>query len=431
MNKKKTTYRRLSIEQRIKLVIEINKRELSSAVICAQKLNVSRQAIYDEIKNHFSDGGPPYQRNIPCSHSGVCLKSGKNRYCFQTNCLEYEEMLCPKLGKFPFVCNKCDCISNSRCGFRKRYYDPNDSHDEALDLRVKARIKSRLEDENIIKINELISPLIKDNRLSLHHAYVTHQDEINYCERTVRRLIYQGVFDAKAHHLPMFNAFQKRNTSVKVTRGQARNYELLEERLYGDYRAYRKSNPEVTTIQLDSVIGKINDRLALMTIYHPDTHFMFGFMYSKGNAMSFLNRLISLRKLIGANKFYEIFPIVLTDNGIEMVKLPEIEFDEETGEQRCRVFYTDPYNSAQKGAIEKNHVYLRRILTKGKSLNNVSQDFINNAFSHINSIVRESLNNKTPYDLFTKRYGVDVVAKLGINKISPHLVNLYQAKFYS
>ena len=52
--------------------------------------------------------------------------------------------------------------------------------------------------------------------------------------------------------------------------------------------------------------------------------------------------------------FYEIFPIILTDNGSEFKKPPEIE---NNGEHviASKIFYCDPQRSDQKSQIELSH----------------------------------------------------------------------------
>lgn len=53
----------------------------------------------------------------------------------------------------------------------------------------------------------------------------------------------------------------------------------------------------------------------------------------------------------------------------------------------------------KKGAIEKNHEFIRYIIPKGTSMDNLTQNDIDLMINHINSLTRPSLNNATPYDL--------------------------------
>ena len=61
-----------------------------------------------------------------------------------------------------------------------------------------------------------------------------------------------------------------------------------------------------------------------------------------------------LKELLGYEKFHELFPIILTDNGVEFSKPDEIELN---GNHvfKTKLFYCDPGHSEQKGKIENNH----------------------------------------------------------------------------
>ena len=93
------------------------------------------------------------------------------------------------------------------------------------------------------------------------------------------------------------------------------------------------------------------------------------------------------------------------------------EINTTTGEIRSNIFYCDPQQSSQKPHVENNHNFVREILPNGQSWYNLTQDTVNLIFSHINSTPRESLGDKTPYEVFTFIYGKNVANKLGIQKI--------------
>lgn len=94
-----------------------------------------------------------------------------------------------------------------------------------------------------------------------------------------------------------------------------------------------------------------------------------------------------------------------------------------TGEIRSKIFYCDPQQSSQKPHVENNHNFVREILPNGQAWNNLTQEKVNLMFSHINSTPRESLGNKTPYEIFTFIYGKELADKLGIQKIVKDEVN--------
>ena len=61
--------------------------------------------------------------------------------------------------------------------------------------------------------------------------------------------------------------------------------------------------------------------------------------------------------------------VLLTDRGSEFSDPLAIERScLEPGKRRCRVFYCDPLAPGQKGACERNHVEIRKLLPKGAGI---------------------------------------------------------------
>ena len=80
--------------------------------------------------------------------------------------------------------------------------------------------------------------------------------------------------------------------------------------------------------------------------------------------------------------------------------------------------------SNQKPHIEKNHEYIRYILPKGTSFDDLTQEDCNIIMSHINSVPRESLKNKTPYQVIQNILSKEELLNLGVTEIDPDKVNL-------
>ena len=88
------------------------------------------------------------------------------------------------------------------------------------------------------------------------------------------------------------------------------------------------------------------------------------------------------------------------------------------------MFYCDPEASWQKGAIEKNHEYIRYVLPKGTSFDELTQEKVDNLMSNINSTSRDILNGRTPYDATLMILTEEQIEKLGTIKIDADEVNL-------
>lgn len=76
---------------------------------------------------------------------------------------------------------------------------------------------------------------------------------------------------------------------------------------------------------------------------------------------------------------------------------------------KMNLFYCDPAKSYQKAEIENNHTFIRRILPKGTSFDNLTQEDVNLVMDHINSTPREELNGHTPYELACLLIGSDII----------------------
>ncbi len=92
--------------------------------------------------------------------------------------------------------------------------------------------------------------------------------------------------------------------------------------------------------------------------------------------------------------------------------------------QKAKIFYCEPGRSDQKGSCEVNHELIRRVLPKGISFDNLTQEDINLLMSHINSYKRKKLNDSSPLELFNLLYGEIIAFKLGIIYIESNSINL-------
>ena len=146
------------------------------------------------------------------------------------------------------------------------------------------------------------------------------------------------------------------------------------------------------------------------------------FVRDANTSQSVLEIFDGLQERIGIERFKQIFPLILTDNGSEFSNPVAIECDRETGEIRTRIFYCDAGKPYQKGAIEVNHELIRRVLTdvngRNRSFNNLTQEDVILMMDHINSYKRKKLNDRSPYETFSFLHGEEVLGLLGCSKVA-------------
>ena len=104
-----------------------------------------------------------------------------------------------------------------------------------------------------------------------------------------------------------------------------------------------------------------------------------------------------------------VFGTVLTDNGPEFSDEDGIAalLGEQPGE--TRPFYCDPMRSDQKGACEKNHVEIRKLVPKGRGhrLDRLEREDAALLTSQINSTPRGALSFMSPIQMFRAAFGED------------------------
>ena len=231
--------------------------------------------------------------------------------------------------------------------------------------------------------------------------------------RTARRYLYRGYLGVKAHELPRYARYQHKYDYAEKRR--IVNVGRMFGRTFSDYGKHMKGHPGENVWQYDSVEGKVTDKKAILTITYPEFRFQFGFLITKQSATSVLGKIRRLQKLLG-ERFWEIFQVNLSDNGVEFARFHEIEGGA-GGESRCKTFFTNPYKATDKAGCERNHELVRYVIPKGVSLDFLTQEKVNLLFSHINSYVRESNQNKTPYDLMVGRFGAEFMEIIGIKRV--------------
>lgn len=124
-----------------------------------------------------------------------------------------------------------------------------------------------------------------------------------------------------------------------------------------------------------------------------------------------------------------VFGTVLTDNGPEFSDEDGIAalLGERPGE--TRLFYCDPMRSDQKGACEKNHVEIRKLVPKGRGyrLDRLEREDAALLMSQINSTPRGALAFMSPIQVFRAAFGEDaerLLDALGVELLGGERLNL-------
>lgn len=171
-------------------------------------------------------------------------------------------------------------------------------------------------------------------------------------------------------------------------------------------------------MEMDCVEGKPTDRKAILTLLFRRSRFQLMILLPHKTQESVGRALDFVEMLCGKEAFRLLFRNILTDRGSEFLDPSVIETGIE-GDKRCSVFYCDPMKPGQKGAAEKNHVELRRIIPKGVSLDALTAYELSLICSHVNSYTRPILGGVSPFAIATLSIPRDLLDAIGVSEVAP------------
>ena len=306
------------------------------------------------------------------------------------------EKICDKTLKPPYVCNACPLRKG--CRKTRYYYYAEDAQGKYEKLRSESRQGIDITSTEFKHLNDIVSDEIKKGH-SFSMIIRNHKNEFPVGKRTLYNYVENGYLDIINLDLPRKVRYKKRKRS-NINKPK-KDTKIRINRTYEDFRDYVKNYNDndfnINIIEMDTVEG-IKGESLLLTLLWRQANFMLAFKIDNKEADTVNNFFKNLKKVLGYEKFHEIFPIILTDNGVEFSKPDDIEFNG-YHVYKTKLFYCDPGHSEQKGKIENNHEYIRRFIPKGTSFNNYNQDDINLMINHINSVKRDSLSGCNPYEL--------------------------------
>ena len=328
----------------------------------------------------------------------------RNRQVRESTC---DKLPCPLLNKAPFVCNGCP-KRRQNCGFKKIFYLAKQAQKQYEQTLVEAREGTPLNSKTFWDMDKIISDGVKKGQ-HIYHILKTHNLDVS--SSTVYRHIRKGYLSIAPIDLARAVKFKERRKSKLPSIPK----ESKKGRSYEDFLNYLALKQLNSWLEMDTVMGMMGGKV-LLTFNLSFCNFIFARLLDNKTALEVTKHLYDIKNTLHqADKdFFQLFPVILTDNGGEFARVDDIEMDVR-GESK--LFFCDPNRSDQKGRIEKNHTLIRDILPTGTSFDNLTQEDINLVCSHVNSVKRAALNGKSAYELFAFTYGEEIPKLLGISKI--------------
>lgn len=353
-------------------------------------------------------------RNI-CKRQLLCHKQCSSCKECNLHCDRFEEEACSKVLRAPFVCNGCH--NKTHCRLDKYYYRAVSSQREYKTILVESRNGINISKTALDQMDAVVSPLILQGQTP--YQIIRNHPEIRCSEKTIYNYIASGALSVKNIDLPRKVKYKPRNSHPS----EINNKGIFEGRSYKDFLTYIQSYPDTNVVELDTVIGCEGSRKVFLTLFFRNCKLMLIYLLPDKTTASVKKLFDHLEEKMSTYIFCRTFPVILTDRGVEFSKPDEIE----TGIDnviRTSIYYCDPMASWQKPGIERNHEFIRCVLPKGSTFDNLTQWDVTKLASHINSTARASMNGLAPIQLASMLLDKNAVNAFGLREISPDDITL-------
>lgn len=315
---------------------------------------------------------------------------------------------CPRLAAWPRCCNGCGRYRAIGCKRRPHvFYDARAAQLCADSVLVSSRRGIDADEPAAAARLEAIRGCLRRG-LSPEQMAARNGGPVDLSPSTIYRWVaagYDGMTNMELRRKVGYRP-RRRAPAASATRHSPRR----------SYAAFLGLGEDACAAawEMDTVEGAREDSACLLTLLHRPSRLQLALPLAAKDAESVAAALGGVRSVPGAGGTGRVFRAVLTDNGAEFSDEGAIAalIGEEPGE--TRLFYCDPRRSDQKGACERNHVEIRKLLPKGRGLrfDRLVPADLSLAMSHVNSEPRGALGFATPARAFRAMLGDDAAALL-------------------
>ena len=251
---------------------------------------------------------------------------------------------------------------------------------------------------NDYKFIEVVERLILEEKRSpdeVVHILKTEYSDLKtkICTTTLYSYINQGLFPNLTNKDLFLKGKRKKkrkhNKVKKLPRGlsiEKRSQEVNERDTFGHW-------------ELDTVIGTKKKSNTLLVFTERLTRYELIFRAKDKSSLSTVKVINKLERVYGKN-FRKIFKTITVDNGVEFANTVGMENSCLSAKKRTTVYYCHPYSSYERGSNENQNRLIRQFIPKGKSINSISDAYIQYVQDHINNKYRKMLGYRTSADLF-------------------------------
>lgn len=413
------------MDYEMRLAIQLGIREKKKLKEIAESIGKDPSTISKEIKKQryrkivCQEARKPNHcaKQRTCKRRNVCGKTKNKcriacRTCRSCNerCPNFETFECKTLKRYPYVCNVCPVKIS--CVEDHYFYSAKMAQTSYEEKLKESRQGICLTPDELEALDERITPALKQGH-SLEMVFMEHGDEIPVSIKTVYNYLDQGILEAV--NLDCRNRVKYRKRIKVSKRNKQEERRLKRGHTYECFKKYIEEHPNKIVWEMDTVEGVKGGKL-FMTLLLRKANFMFMFLLESKEQKHTVHVFDELERIIGHEQFREMFEVVLTDNGTEFAN-PKLFERGLNGTQRMKLYYCEAGRSDQKGSLENNHHYIRYIIPKGTSIDELDEEATRKIMNNINSVRRGKLKARKPIQQLKMMFGDLDLKELGIEEI--------------
>ena len=204
-------------------------------------------------------------------HSSTISREIKNRRIPNDNKPE-----CSKTKRFPFVCSNCK--NKVHCSKRKYYYNYKNAQKDYENKLKYSRIGIDMSIDEVEYWNDYFRDKLKNKNQPILHIFKNIDKVFPKSIQTFYKYVHKGYFPSiNDEMLARSFSYKPRNKKDEIKTITKDNI-IKKGRKYADFEEFIKENPNISVVEMDTVIGKFEDEKCILTIYFRDTKLMIMFL---------------------------------------------------------------------------------------------------------------------------------------------------------
>jgi len=373
-----------------------------------EHINFEQRKIINNQITRFKETAVAIGNLLGIDPSSVSKELKRNRIVSKEAPSNVIATICQKTRRFPYVCNGCS--DKYRCRYKQYRYEATSAQKQADYNLVATRQGINLTKEEFTILDSKIKDGIL-NKQSIYHI-IKSNEELSVSVSTVYRLINNHRLTTSKMDLPYACTYKKRKKQIKAYEYNDNRKIDRSNRTFIDYLAFVHDRPNTFTTQMDFLGSIKSDSNSILSLIIVELHFVILFIIENKNS-SKVNELFNyLEALLGRATFKKVFPVILTDRDPSFSNFLAIEDNQQTSEERTKIFYCDAFRSNQKATVENINKQLRQFFPKKQSIDSYTNDDMKVHMMNINNRKVSSLSGFSPNEAFVKLYGQSILEKL-------------------